>query len=178
MDTQDRVLQADHGPPGFFDSPASRHNLMALQESYEGMLDQKILPMLAQAGPEPFDSPDHLYEVYWDGTRCILFADENKIRLQNQHLRDVTFRYPEIAALRSRIWDGELVVLSGRQAIHLQAAEAVFSAAPLFHSKIRREMPATYVVFDILFLDGEKRLEIPLFRRKELVRGVAGIIRC
>jgi bifunctional non-homologous end joining protein LigD len=64
-----------------------------------------------------FDSPDFLYEIKWDGTRCILFAERKSVRLQNRKLIDVSFKYPEIAAQRDRIkaqtaiLDGEIVYL-------------------------------------------------------------------
>jgi bifunctional non-homologous end joining protein LigD len=45
------------------------------------MLDQKIAPMLARSS-DPFDSPEFIYEVKWDGMRCILFAEDKTIRLQ------------------------------------------------------------------------------------------------
>jgi len=55
------------------------------------MLYQKISAMLAHAAADPFDSPDHLYEIKWDGTRCILFADEIGIRQQNRTLLTFPF---------------------------------------------------------------------------------------
>jgi len=33
-------------------------------------------------------------------------------------------------------------------------------------------MPATYVVFDILYLNGQSCLNLPLYRRKELIEGI------
>ena len=33
-------------------------------------LTSPIEPMLAQSRDKPFDSPDHLYEVKWDGIRA------------------------------------------------------------------------------------------------------------
>src|SRR5262249_6764880 len=35
-----------------------------------------ITPMLAKPG-EPFDDPDYLFEVKWDGTRCLAFIDQD-----------------------------------------------------------------------------------------------------
>ncbi len=40
-----------------------------------------IKPMLAQARSEPFNCDKHLFEVKWDGTRCLGF-NNNKEALQ------------------------------------------------------------------------------------------------
>jgi len=50
--------------------------------------------MLAKSSP-PFDSKEHIFELKWDGTRCIVFMDRKGIRLQNRRLIDITYRYPE-----------------------------------------------------------------------------------
>ena len=85
-------------------------------KAHRSLLTEKIAPMLAYSSP-PFDSPRHLFEIKWDGTRCLLFIREGVIRLQNRRLQDITARYPELMGLHRRIGaknailDGELVVL-------------------------------------------------------------------
>lgn len=80
---------------------------------------QPIEPMLAAAG-KPFDSEDHLYEVKWDGVRCLAAVDHGGIRLWGRGLADYTDRYPEMDALRKlprgTLVDGELVVLRAGRA--------------------------------------------------------------
>jgi DNA ligase D-like protein (predicted ligase) len=141
------------------------------------MLTARLAPMLAYAA-RPFDSPRHLFEIKWDGTRCLLFAQGRGLRLQNRRLEDITARYPELkdlaAGLRARnaILDGELVVLhQGRPDFgRLQQREQ--SAGPLKVELLARQLPATYIVFDLLFLNGEPRVAAPLQERKELLRTV------
>jgi len=60
---------------------------------------QRIEPMLAVAA-KPFDSQDHLYEVKWDGVRCLAAAEHGAVRLWGRELADYTERYPELDALR------------------------------------------------------------------------------
>jgi bifunctional non-homologous end joining protein LigD len=141
------------------------------------MLDAKIAPMLAYSSP-PFDSPRHLFEIKWDGTRCILFLRDRDIRLQNRRLQDITARYPDLAGLyrqikgRNAILDGELVVLSqGRPDFRkLQQREQVTD--PMKIGLMALQVPATYIVFDVLFHDDEKCIHLPLSRRKEILRGL------
>jgi len=70
--------------------------------------------MLAKQGV-PFDSPEHLFEIKWDGTRVLAFVDSNGYRLVNRHRVDVTDRFPELRFLDNLpagiVLDGEVVVL-------------------------------------------------------------------
>lgn len=125
-----------------------------------------------------FDSPDFLYEIKWDGTRCILFAEEKSIRLQNRKLIDVSFKYPEIAAQRDRIkaqtaiLDGEIVYLrEGKPDFYmLQKRFALRNPKTIRNYSAR--YPTTFVAFDLLYLNGESCLKMPLCRRKELLETV------
>ncbi len=140
------------------------------------MLTARLAPMLAYFSP-PFDSPRHLFELKWDGTRCLLFLDRGTLRLQNRRLEDITWRYPELAgisedlAARNAILDGELVVLQdGRPSFTLlQQREQV--GAPFRVSLLARRLPATYVAFDLLFLDDRPRYLLPLEERRALLQG-------
>ena len=77
-------------------------------------LPEYIEPMLAKIG-EPFDSPDHLFELKWDGVRAISYVDEQGLRMHGRRRRDLATRYPELSFLRDlprgTVLDGELVVL-------------------------------------------------------------------
>src|SRR5919198_1020195 len=80
-------------------------------------LDARIVPMMAPAVSEPFDSPEWAFEPKLDGVRVIAFIDGGVVRLQSRNLRDVTAQYPEVelacahaltGAYRA-ILDGEIV---------------------------------------------------------------------
>lgn len=77
-------------------------------------LPRFVAPMLAQEGT-PFDSPEHLFEIKWDGTRVLAFIDQSGYRLVNRNRADVTDRYPELGFLATLpagiVLDGEIVVL-------------------------------------------------------------------
>src|SRR5260370_16660266 len=77
-------------------------------------LPRFVPPMLAKSG-DPFDSPEHLFEVKWDGTRVLAFVESRGYRLVNRHRVDVTDRYPELGFLHDLpagvVLDGEVVVL-------------------------------------------------------------------
>src|SRR5712692_4560099 len=77
-------------------------------------LPRFVPPMLAKPGV-PFDSPEHLFEVKWDGTRVLAFIEKGGCRLVNRHRADVTDRYPDLGFLGTppagSVRDGEVVVL-------------------------------------------------------------------
>jgi ATP-dependent DNA ligase len=80
---------------------------------------EPLEPMLAVTG-EPFDCEDHLYEVKWDGVRCLTAVEKDGIRLWGRKCADYTERYPELDVLGKlppeTVIDGELVVLCNGKA--------------------------------------------------------------
>ncbi|MBO8127331.1 MAG: hypothetical protein H0Z38_08875 [Firmicutes bacterium] len=78
----------------------------------------QVKPMLAKTGPGPFNSEKHLFEIKWNGIRCIALVDPGgRLTLQSRTLKDVTAKFPELSQLPAScrhtgtVFDGELVVL-------------------------------------------------------------------
>ncbi len=144
------------------------------------MLDKKIPPMLAFAAPEPFDSKRHLFEVKWDGTRCLLFLQRGEIRLQNRRLEAITHRYPELREIgrhlkaRNAILDGELVVLEDGKPNFPKLQQREQAGEPARIKLLSRLLPAVYVAFDILYLNSQEVFHLPLLHRKEKLAAVLG----
>lgn len=134
-------------------------------------LPADLRPMLAQTAADPFDSAEHLFEPSWGGERALAFiepADGGPFRLVDSDGRDLAGVLPELADLPSRILarsaviDGELVVVDGAG----RADPAALAA------RLRgEEGPAvSYLVFDLLVLDGRPLLGEPLHRRRHALR--------
>ena len=134
----------------------------------------QLRPMLATIVEEPFDSPDHIFEVQWGGVRVIAEVDNGQLRLQGRNLRDLTPLYPELSVLpkclraRSAVVDGEIIAwdvdtIPSSELLRprlLQPDETVSR---------RRRSPLMYQVFDILELDGISLTSRPLFERRNLL---------
>jgi|Deesub1362B_J571_1020462.scaffolds.fasta_scaffold00016_188 bifunctional non-homologous end joining protein LigD len=140
--------------------------------------DLTIKPMLAIKG-KPFDSRDYIFEIKWDGTRCISFIDvkNKRLRLQNRRLLDIAYRYPEFdfhnSFCKSCILDGEIVVLKkGKPDFKLlQQREQIENRMKI--EILSKKLPAIYAVFDILWVEGEGWVtERPLIERKKLLEGL------
>ncbi len=138
------------------------------------MMDEAISPMLAEPAESAFDSPDYFFEVKWDGTRALAFVGA-KTRLQNRRFVDITARYPELEINikgSEAILDGEIIVMHGGKPDFRILAKRDHISDPLKIGYLSRQHPASYIVFDILYYDGNDITQKPLFERKKLLEEV------
>ena len=141
-----------------------------------GKTNMRYLPMLAfPAGKDALEKKGFIYEPKLDGTRAVCYKDIEGIRLINRRGNDITARYPEFSFVKeikaaSAVLDGEVVVYDkhGNPDFHLlQRREQAGKKAI---SEIRsEELPATYVVFDILEKDGKSLTDLQLSERKKIL---------
>lgn len=138
-------------------------------------LPQHIEPMLARIG-EPFDSPDHLFELKWDGVRAISYVDEQGLRMHGRRRRDLATRYPELSFLcelpSGTVLDGELVVLHSDGRPNFRAILSRENAAGANVAAAAKQHPVVYVAFDLLFDRGERLLDRPLQHRRERLQAM------
>ena len=133
-------------------------------------LPDDVPPMLCRIG-QPFDSPDFLFEVKWDGVRALAYVESAQFRLHSRHRRDLRGRYPELEFLAGlpagTVLDGELVVLKPDGSADFRAAvarENARSAARV--AQVARAHPIVYVVFDLLYERFESCMDRPLAERR------------
>lgn len=134
-----------------------------------------FLPMLATAA-QPFDSPDHIFEVKWDGIRALAGIAADHWRLWGRGLTDYTARYPELAVLRrwpaGTIVDGELVVfVQGRPDLSALLRRHQLADGPR-RQAAARHTPVCYVLFDLLAQHDRSLLRVPLAQRREELAGL------
>jgi bifunctional non-homologous end joining protein LigD len=143
----------------------------------------QVRPMLAMPVDKPFDDKDWVFEVKWDGVRSILFWDRTRslLEIRSRKGSDITYRYPEIASRvesavkckESVVLDGEIVVLSEEGAPAFQRHQRRMN---VYHARdielLSRESPATYYVFDILYLDGRSLEGLQFIERRRILSKV------
>jgi bifunctional non-homologous end joining protein LigD len=135
-----------------------------------------IHPMLATATDKPFDSPDWLFEIKWDGYRALCFIENGKLRLVSRNQNDLTAQFSELRELpefiksKSVILDGEIVALDeqGRSSFSLMQQRTGFRA----HGRRvpgQSGLPIAYYVFDLIYADGYDLRRVSLEERKEVL---------
>ncbi len=127
--------------------------------------------MLARLGStDDLRRKDCIYEPKLDGTRAILYKDST-VKLINRRFRDITSRYPELEfsmaiKAKSCVLDGELVVFDEKGNPSFRLLQSREQAAPRDYGPRSLARPATYVVFDVIEVDGRNITELPLLERK------------
>jgi bifunctional non-homologous end joining protein LigD len=138
-----------------------------------------LKPMAATLSTLPPDDESWGYEIKWDGIRALAYCEAGRLRLESRTLRDITATYPELRALGAElgstdaVLDGEIVAFddSGRPSFErLQGRMNLAS-----ESAVRRRMgdnPVTYMIFDVLYLDGRMLIDLPYTERREHLDGL------
>jgi bifunctional non-homologous end joining protein LigD len=133
-----------------------------------------LKPMMATLRLEAFDDERWLFEPKWDGIRTLAVCGE-ETRLFSRNSKDITRGYPEMERLHERlvaidaILDGEIVAFEdGRPSF-----EKLQSRINLQNDRdIQRAMktiPAAFIGFDVLYLDGKSVIEVPVEERKAIL---------
>lgn len=135
--------------------------------------DRNIKPMLIAENVEPFDSPDWIYEFKWDGERCIAYLDpKTGTELRNKRNVKMLSKVPELSEIHKQvrkpcILDGELMCLvNGKPDFSVIQRRSLMSDAFKIGLEAKK-YPATFIAFDILWLDGKNLMMQPLMERKK-----------
>ena len=117
------------------------------------------------------------FEIKWDGMRVIAFIDEAGVRLQSANLLDATASFPELIGLadatdglESVVLDGEVVAFAddGRPSFG-RIQDRMHVKDPTEAQRRARANPVSYVVFDLLHINGTDTMRLPLTDRRRLL---------
>src|SRR5438552_2122840 len=142
--------------------------LINLANAEKGPMPRTLEPMKAQLVDEAFDNDRWLFEVKWDGIRLVSFIDNGKVSLQTRAGRIVDDEYPQLQAV-SRLVNAKQAVLDGEIVALDEEGRPSFQ---LLQNRGKDPHPMQYVVFDIVYLDGQRLFRVPLEDRKRLLRDV------
>jgi bifunctional non-homologous end joining protein LigD len=140
------------------------------------VLPDLIRPMLATPGdlPPPQSEDRWAFEMKWDGVRAVVYLGGVALRVLTRNDREVSATYPELLHLaaavgeRRLVLDGEVVALdaAGRPSFgELQARMHVQRPGQALLAKV----PVTFLVFDVLHLDGRPLLSSTYDERRALL---------
>lgn len=115
-------------------------------------------------------------QIKWDGVRILTYAENGMVRLFNRKQHERSRQYPELLAFSSYtaatsiILDGEVIALGrdGTPSFHqVMKRDGIrrIDRVPI----VRTQMPIAYMVFDILYLNGEWLTNRPFSERMALL---------
>jgi len=143
-------------------------------------LPDLVRPMLATtAAGLPDDDGDWAYEFKWDGVRAVVYVEGGRLRALSRTDREVTASYPELRGLGEAlgslqaVLDGEIVALDKQGRPSFEALQPRMNTAE--PSRVRRlaeTVPVTYMIFDLMHLDGHSALTVPYQQRRRLLESL------
>ncbi len=141
------------------------------------MMGTMLLPMLASHGTHVPPGEDWRHEVKWDGVRALTTVAGGVVTMTSRNANRITAAWPELATAPDvgddTVVDGEIIALNERgvpdfrvlvDRMHVRKAATV--------ARLAERVPATYMVFDLLRLDGEDLCSLPLAERRARLAGL------
>jgi bifunctional non-homologous end joining protein LigD len=140
-------------------------------------MDFDLTAMEPVSWPEPFDAPEWMAQVKWDGVRMLAVIGNHSVLLTNRKGHDRTVEYPELQVLHEllpedSVLDGEVVVFSGGKPSFSSVIQRDFSRNPSVVRAKMSELPITFFVFDLLYLRGQDLRRLPWSKRQDQLRAI------
>lgn len=124
-------------------------------------------PMLSGEADEPFDDPEYIFEIKWDGYRALAFKDKSRVNIYSRNLSSLNKKFNPIVVdltniKESLVLDGEMVAFSNLGIHDFQ----------ILQSSTFKPSNIVYYVFDLLYLDGRNLQNLSLINRKNLLNSI------
>jgi ATP-dependent DNA ligase len=138
-----------------------------------------VEPMLAKLSDELPEAGEFLFEPKWDGFRAIVFRGAAELFIQSRDLRPFDRYFPELhAALLERlapgcVLDGEIVIATPR-GLDFDALQMRLHPAASRVAKLAKEMPSSFVGFDVLAAEDSNVMSMRQDERRALLEKLLG----
>src|SRR6202162_5026987 len=116
-----------------------------------------------------FTAQTALAEAKYDGIRAQLHATSFRTELYSRDLRNISQGFPELAGLRfaeDLILDGEVVAFGPERKLSFFDLQRRLGRKRTLDFFETEDVPVLYMVFDLLRLNGETLLKVPLSERR------------
>lgn len=140
-------------------------------------MPENVNPMLAATADAPFDSPEWIFELKWDGYRALCYVENGRARMVSRNRIDLGARFPALADVpnmiqaRDAILDGELVALDKNGIPRFQLLQPSAHRHPSVALR-NSTSPVVFYVFDIVYCDGYDLRGVALGDRKQFLRDI------
>lgn len=127
-----------------------------------------IKPMLATLVDEPFDDPDWIYEVKWDGYRTLGYVNKGEVELLSRNNKSFNEKFYPIHQILGKwkinaVLDGEILVLNEK---------GISDFGSLQNWRSEADGDLVFYVFDLLWYEGKNLMELPLIARQKILKEI------
>jgi bifunctional non-homologous end joining protein LigD len=129
---------------------------------------RRYKPMLATLADEVPEGKEWAHEVKWDGYRAIADVQQSEATLTSRNDNDLTKRFESVAKEIVKAVKTPDCVLDGEVCALDEHGRATFSAMQQGKTGTRY----VYVAFDLLELEGEPLIDLPLTERRERLQAL------
>jgi ATP-dependent DNA ligase len=137
-------------------------------------LSPPIKPQLALTRKALPKGEEWAYEPKLDGFRAIVFVDGDEAYIQSRGGKPFNRYFPELSFAPGRwVLDGELVIRDSGGNLEFDAMQERIHPAQSRIEMLSKEIPASYIVFDLLAEGDEVLCERPLRERRERLAAIA-----
>ena len=137
-------------------------------------LSPPIKPQLALTRKALPEGEDWAYEPKLDGFRAIVFVDGEDFFIQSRGGKPFNRYFPELTFSPGRwVLDGELVIRDAEGNLEFDSMQERIHPAQSRIELLSKQIPAGYIVFDLLAEGDESLLEAPLRERRERLEAIA-----
>lgn len=170
--TVEEVLAEDAGKDG---KSMAAHIADEISDAPVTSMPGAVEPMLATLSKLPGDQSNYGFEFKWDGIRIIAYWNGRTLRLDSRNGLDVTFRWPELKGLGELIGetpvilDGELVAIDQKGKISFSLLAKRMRLAKKPSVTIMRDVPISYMIFDVLHLGAKNLMNLPYASRRAVL---------
>lgn len=135
-----------------------------------------IKPMEPILSKEITKGDEWIHQIKWDGIRGLSYLDKNKVTVITKNGNNHTARFPELQQLKE-VFKGNSAILDGEIVVFDETGKPSFSKV-LVRDRINpgsnldyymNHNPAKYIVFDILYLNGEDLRNKSYMTRKNIL---------
>jgi bifunctional non-homologous end joining protein LigD len=139
-----------------------------LKKAPKSAMPAGITPMLATLVDDPFDDPDWLFEIKWDGYRALAFVNKGKVELLSRNNKSFDEKFYSIHQALQKwkinvVTDGEILVLNDK---------GISNFGDLQNWRSEADGRLVYYIFDLLWYDGKNLMDLPLVERQAMLKEI------
>jgi bifunctional non-homologous end joining protein LigD len=143
------------------------------------LMPHGLRPMLATEGELPADDQGWAFEVDWNGARAVLGSDGGRVEINGADGEELLPRAPEMRALGLAlgslpvVLDGDLIAFGadGRPDPD-RLARRLAAKSDAAARRLTTSVPLTYVIVDLLWMDGHSAIDLGYRERRALLDGL------